>query len=257
MNLKADKKSWDAMKSFVIQNGLEIVEEKEEQHGNQMKVKSGIFTVTATVYKTGKIVVGGPPESDLRKHLEVAKKAIEAGNFNPDAVLPFEIETFPEKIKGRIPECDEVIVSFLREAIGCVKSNHLLATAFLIGAASEKAVHLLIDTYADAIADEKHRTAFKERVAKSKTISRRYEEFINSFKSCKTKPTTPELSNDLEMILNSLFTFYRLTRNEVGHPQVVPNLDKGILLANMGQFLTYLQRIYGLIRFFKANPVSV
>jgi hypothetical protein len=257
MNLKADKKSWDAMKSFIVQNGLEIIEEREEQHGNQLKVKSGISVVSVNVYKTGKIVVGGPPDSALKKALEVAKTAIEAGNLSPDAVLPFEIESFPEKLKSRIPECDEVIVSFVREAIGCVKAGHLLATAFLIGASSEKAVHVLVEAYGDAIADEKHRNAFKDRAAKSKTISRKFDEFMASFKSCKTKPATPELATDLELILNSLFTFYRLTPNEVGHPQVVPNLDKGILLANMAQFLTYLTRIYGLVRFFKMTPVVI
>jgi hypothetical protein len=36
-------------------------------------------------------------------------------------------------------------------------------------------------------------------------------------------------------VLTSLFTFYRLTRNEVGHPEIVPNLAKGVILANMAQ----------------------
>lgn len=256
MNLIADKKIWGAMKSFVERNSLEISEECEVQHGNKLVVKSGIVSVPVTVFKTGKIVVGGS-ESALKTALAKAKTDIEGGNFSSSTILPFEIEAFPEKLKARIPECDDVIVAFIKEAIGCVKSDHLLSTAFLIGAASEKAVHLLIESYAEAIADLKHKASFKERVAKTRTISKKFEEFMGSFKSCKTQPTAPELTNDLDMILNSLFTFYRLTRNEVGHPQIVPNLDKGILLANMGQFLTYVERIYGLIRFFKATPVVI
>ena len=45
--------------------------------------------------------------------------------------------------------------------------------------------------------------------------------------------------------------------SEVGHPQIVPDLDKGVLLANLGQFVTYIGRIYGLMKHFKENGVVV
>jgi hypothetical protein len=47
------------------------------------------------------------------------------------------------------------------------------------------------------------------------------------------------------------------TRNEVGHPQIVPDLDKGALLANLGHFVTYIGRIYGLIEHFKTKGVTI
>jgi hypothetical protein len=52
-----------------------------------------------------------------------------------------------------------------------------------------------------------------------------------------------------------MFQFCRITRNEVGHPQIVPDLDKGVLLANLGHFATYIERIYGLIHHFQQNGV--
>ena len=48
-----------------------------------------------------------------------------------------------------------------------------------------------------------------------------------------------------------------LTRNEVGHAEIVPNLAKGVILANMAQFIHYLDTVYGLIEFFRNNPVEV
>ncbi len=54
-----------------------------------------------------------------------------------------------------------------------------------------------------------------------------------------------------------MFQFYRITRNEIGHPQIVPDLDKGVLLANLGAFVTYIERIYGLIHHFQVTGVVI
>lgn len=86
-------------------------------------------------------------------------------------------------------------------------------------------------------------------------ISVRFEEFRKSYAGCKSKPTGPVLSQDLDTVIGTIFHFCRITRNEVGHPQIVPDLDKGVLLANLGQFVTYIGRIYGLMKHFKDNGV--
>lgn len=39
--------------------------------------------------------------------------------------------------------------------------------------------------------------------------------------------------------------------------QIIPDLDKGVILANIGQFITYVERIYALIEFFHANEMQV
>lgn len=75
------------------------------------------------------------------------------------------------------------------------------------------------------------------------------------YKGCKSRPTDPVLSQDLEVQIGAMFQFCRITRNEVGHPQIVPDLDKGVLLANLGHFATYIERIYGLIHHFQQNGV--
>lgn len=82
-------------------------------------------------------------------------------------------------------------------------------------------------------------------------------QFKRSFNSCKSKPSDPQITQDLEVQIEQIFTFSRICRNEVGHPQMVPNLDRGVLLANFGQFVKYIQRIYALIEYFRATPVEV
>lgn len=61
----------------------------------------------------------------------------------------------------------------------------------------------------------------------------------------------------LKTQVDSIFQFLRICRNEVGHPHIPPNLDKGVLLANMGQFVKYVDTIYRLIDYFERTKVML
>lgn len=126
----------------------------------------------------------------------------------------------------------------------------------MLGAASEKAILLLIDTYAAAIKDDGNREKFLSRV-NNRMISKKYDEFKASYGGCKSKPTDLLLAQDLTQLLDGAFNFYRHTRNAVGHPQIVPDLDKGVILANLGQFIVYAERVYALMKHFRDNGVEV
>lgn len=254
--MKADPNAYQAVKQFITDSELEILAEKEEQHCNRFDVKSGIFHCNINIYNSGKVVVGGS-DSPLKTALHQMKQEVEAGNFSPSKMLPFEIERFPELIMQRVPDCDPVIHEFVTEAVKSLRHDLLIAATFLIGASSEKAICLLIEAYTEAICYEGNKKSFKQRVGKNKMISKKYEEFMNSYRSCKTHPGDPKLLTDSYTILDSMFTFYRITRNEVGHPETMPNLDKGIIIANLAQFITYLDTVYCLIRFFNDTPVEI
>ncbi len=250
----ADPKMFAAVKSFLDRQRLEY-SETDEQHCTKLEVRRGAQKAFVNVFHTGTISIQGR-DSPLKTSLEQMKEALEAGEAVPGQALPFEIDKFPDTIREHIPDCDPVITRFVEEAIRCVRAEALLAAAFMTGAASEKAINLLIDTYGDSIKNISNKEKFSERI-KNKTISKKYKDFLASYKSCKSKPTDPRLSQDLEDIIGGMFQFCRITRNEIGHPEVVPNLDRGVLLANLSHFVTYIERIYMLINYFKANGVEV
>jgi hypothetical protein len=145
---------------------------------------------------------------------------------------------------------------FVEEAIKCLKPEALLGAAFMIGAASERAVNLLIHTYANSIQDDGNKENFVSRIG-SKSISKKYDEFSASFKACKSRPTDAVLSNDIDVVIGTTFQFCRITRNEVGHPQIVPDLEKSVLIANIGNFVNYIERIYKLMKHFNDKGVVV
>jgi len=250
----ADERMLRNVTSFLERQKLDYVT-TEEQYCAKLTVRTRGQIVPVSVYNSGKIVVGGA-DCELKRLLDEMREVLLSGAAVPGQALPFEIDRFPDTIRERLPECDPVILAFVTEAIRCLRADALLGAAFMLGAASEKAVNLLIQSYADAITDQGNKEKFLGRV-NNRMLSIRWEEFIRSYKSCRSKPTSGVLSQDLETVLGIMFQFCRITRNEVGHPQIVPDLDRGVVLANLGHFVTYIERIYGLMRHFRENRVNI
>lgn len=240
------------VRSFIERQGWDS-SEKDEMNAKRIDIRYGKTTCIAKVYSTGTLQIQGP-DCRLKETLESLKNAIEKNEVLANELLPFEIEAFPETLQKNVPLIDPLIIRFLGEAIVCMKAGSLLGCSFLLGAASEKAIWLLIDSYAEAISGGTNQARFKERIS-NKFISRAYDEFKRSFRSSKSKPTDPSLMQDLETKIESVFQFCRICRNEAGHPQISSNLDKGVLLANMGQFIKYTEAIYGLIDYFNNTEV--
>jgi hypothetical protein len=252
----ADSKTLNSVIACLDRQHLQH-ESSEEQHCTKLIVRNGgAIKIPVSVYNSGKIVVGGK-QSPLKSFLEEMAKAIENSGTLPGQLLPLEIDGLPEKLKERVPDCDPVIVRFVEEAVRCYGAEALAAVGFMIGAASERAIGLLIHAYADSIRDETNRAKFISTISKS-VISKKYDEFAKSFNGCQNRPPVDSpLSHDLETVIEGMFQFCRITRNEVGHPQIVPDLDKGVLLANLAHVVTYMERIYKLIDYFRTNGVLV
>jgi hypothetical protein len=230
-------KHHDQVKSFIERNGWTHTE-KIEGTTKRLDVKNGKFNCCAKIYESGTIQVQGA-ESKLKEALLEAKSAIE-NEQSIGEMLPFEIEKFPQTLQEQVPNIDPIIVRFISEAIITLKAGSNLGCAFLLGGASEKAIYILIESYTRAIDDEPMRTKFISRTS-NKYISKVFDEFKGSFKSTKNKPSGYGWSNDIEVKIEQIFQFCRICRNEAGHPHLPPNLDKGVLLANMGQFVKYIE----------------
>jgi len=249
-----DEKICNAVREALKQNGV-LEGEQEIQYATKSSVKSGANKAGVIVYNSGKIHVEGA-DSELKKWVTELKTSIESGAAAPGILLPAEIEKFPQTLQERVPDCDGVVLWFFQESLRCYKAGSAAGAAFMLGAASEKAILLLIEAYGNRIKDERNREAFFSRV-NNKMISVKYDEFKRSYKSAMPKPKELTLAQDLEQLLDGAFNFYRHTRNAVGHPQIIPDLDKGVILANLGQFIVYVERIYKLIAFYNANDVQV
>lgn len=249
-----DEKITGAVRGILAENKVEYVE-SDIQHATKFGCKSGSTKCSILVYSSGKMVVQGGA-SKLHDWLEAVKTSIEEGAAAPGALLPAEIEKLPQTLRERVEGCDDVVVWFFSESLRCYKSGSVAGAAFMLGAASEKAINLLIEKYVDCIEDERNRERLRSRIG-NRMISHKYEEFKKSYASCKSKPAEGILAQDLDVLLDGAFNFYRHTRNAVGHPQIIPDLADGVVLANLAQFIIYSERIYGLMNHFEENRVVI
>ena len=244
---------YEQILAFLTSSSLSYTE-KDEQGCKRLDIQQGKNKVVVKVYTNGTIQIQGAA-SKLKEHFEQVKDSIENHN-NVHEILPFEIERFPDILVENIPNVDPIIVRFIKEAIISIKAGSNLGCAFLLGGASEKAIYLLIDTYIQAISDVTKRDALISRTSK-KFISKAFDEFKRSWKSSINKPSGFGWEHDIEIKLEQIFQFCRICRNESGHPHLPPNLDKGVLIANMGQFVKYIEDVYKLIDYYKENSVNL
>ena len=164
------------------------------------------------------------------------------------------VQNIPSLIRRDIPGCDEVIIRYTEEAVNCVIAEAWLAATVMVGAASEKAILLLIDAYADAITNETAKERFKNQV-NGRWIAHKFDKFKQSYQSCQNKPGDRVLSEGFGVAIEPTFQFCRTTRNEVGHPDVVPTFEKSEIIANLNHIPRYIKLIYELMGHFKDNGV--
>lgn len=135
-------------------------------------------------------------------------------------------------------------------------ANHILEGQQKLIPHARPLVRFQSSASAQSIRDETNRGKFQSRIS-GRMTSTKYDEFEKSYRGCKSRPTDPGLAQDLEVLIGQMFHFSRITRNEVGHPQIVPDLARGVVLANLGQFVHYIERVYRLMDHFRTSGVEV
>jgi len=169
-------------------------------------------------------------------------------------VLPHDPDGYLRDFLAAVPYSDPVILEYLTEALQCFLRNLNRACAVMLGAASEKAILLLIDSYADSIADPNRKAQVKVQFEKGTSIFRKYETFEKGFAS--VKPMMPKsLTDNADSLMRGVFDLIRNSRNDAGHPASGILVSRDITYSHLRLFLPYCQRIYGLIGWFATNSI--
>lgn len=209
------------------------------------------------LYATGRILVQGA-DSPLREGLIRLKHALEAGldPLESSSVLPAALESRLTSLSDRIPEMDTDVLTFLDKAMLTMRVGAYRSAAFLLGAASEKAIGLMFDAYLGAIEDPARRHALENRMTHHHGIAARWEAFYASWKSSRNHPPHLQGESDMQAQIAQTFHFARICRNEVGHPHMPVDLDAGLVSGNLAAFAKYLEAIYAFIAYYREHSVA-
>jgi len=166
---------------------------------------------------------------------------------------PFDPESYIKHIYNSINEIDKSIIIYLRESLKSFNNDCFLSSSVMLGVASEKAFLLLCHSFIDWLPDGKTEKENLKTIVDNPKLN-----FINKFTEFRKRiePYKPELpsefSDNMSLNLDSICDLIRMHRNESGHP-TGKYIDKSDAYANIRLFASYLEKIYGLIRFFKSN----
>jgi len=168
-------------------------------------------------------------------------------------ILPHDPEGYLRDFQRSVPSVDPVILEYLTEALQCFLRDLDRACAVMLGAASEKAIILLIESYANSIADPNRKTQVTAQIEKATSIFRKYEVFEKAFVNIKAH-LPKQLTENADSLLRGVFDLIRNSRNDAGHPASGILISRDSNYSHLRLFIPYCKRIYELILWFAANP---
>jgi hypothetical protein len=170
---------------------------------------------------------------------------------------PHDRDGYLAQLRREIPAIDEVILEYIAESATCLKQNCILASAVMLGAATEKAMLLLIEAFGAAIDGDAKRSEF-ENATRPWMIAKKYDALWTRLKPLvEGKTYFPRaLGEDLHSLLDGIFNLIRRTRNDAGHPSG-GDVPRDVAHANLLLFRSHCRRVYDLIEYFGSHPVML
>lgn len=166
--------------------------------------------------------------------------------------LPYDPEGYLKALRDKVPDIDDVTLSYIGESVVAFNQRHLLSATLTIGVASENLMLLLIEAYIDWLKGPRKSSLSKKIV--DRWIYTQYKEFKQEF-SLDVRNLPKELQSDWEVYLDGVFNFIRLNRNDAGHP-TGKALNAKVVYANLQIFADYSRYIFDLIKYFRSSSLK-
>lgn len=149
---------------------------------------------------------------------------------------PHDPEGYLARLRKEVPGTDPVIEAYLVEALGCYRHRFHLASAVMLGAASEKAMLGLIATMKRGLKDQ----AFDKAIARARNIKEQHEALTKFLPD--PKSLSGELAERLPQAVEFVFHTLRIARNDAGHP-TGRFVQPGVVHGNLVLFPSYLRTL--------------
>jgi hypothetical protein len=168
---------------------------------------------------------------------------------------PYDPDGFLREFSSRNPSADPVIIAYLVEAIRAFNHGCPIAASVILGGASEKALLLLIETFESAIQDPAKKASFSK--AYRWTIHSKYQALKDALDQMISAGTLPSpLREYATTEVSGTFELIRRHRNSTGHPELYTGINPDTVFLNLRVFTEYVQRVYDLIEFLRANGAN-
>jgi hypothetical protein len=188
---------------------------------------------------------GGQSSHDNWRWLptEAGVRVIDSPDFEPQ-----DPGGYLEKLAREVPDLDEFVVAYLGESLRAFDSECYLASAVMLGVASERAFLLVATALADWLPDDQGKQLAGLLASPRSNFIAKFNEFRKRLEPRRNE-LPPELSESLAVELDAVADLLRTSRNEAGHP-TGKGPDRGAAFVHLQLFGVYVQRLWALRRFF-------
>lgn len=164
---------------------------------------------------------------------------------------PRDPEGYLRRLRRRVPDLDPIALRYVQEALGAFNARCYLASAVMLGVASEQVFAGLGHSLVNALGS----SADKLRQILENPKSSQHARFIEVRK--RIEPLRPQLPDDLgdNLTMDAVADLLRITRNDAGHP-TGRNVDEDTAYTHLQMAARYLEKMTILRRHFEENPVT-
>ena len=166
--------------------------------------------------------------------------------------IPEDATRYIEVLGSLVPNLDSIIRQYIEESLIAYQRQAYFAAAVMIGAACEKAVYLLADSFLRSIQDANEKKKLNEAM-RMRSISRLFDAIQEILKT-KSKTIPYDVTEGAEQHLLSFFDSVRVQRNEAVHPNAALVTPSKVHLS-LAAFPHACEKVYELIGWLDANPI--
>jgi hypothetical protein len=172
--------------------------------------------------------------------------AVHDSEVNPD-----NAGEYLSRLQRTVPNVSQVIMQYAREAVVAYTSRCYLASAVMIGGASEAAFLETPNSFGTWLPSGQNQK-FLEIINNSRAnFITKFIEFRKRIEPLKSQ-LPDEMSDGMSLTLDSVLDLLRINRNDAGHPTgKIINRDDAFI--NLQMFIRYLQKLYQLKDYFDLN----
>lgn len=166
--------------------------------------------------------------------------------------IPEDARRYMEVLHSLVPNLDPIIQQYIEESLIAYERQAYFAAAVMIGAACEKAVYLLADSFLRSIQVPSEKKKLDEAM-RSRSISRLFGAIQELLKS-KSKKIPYDMTEGTEQHLLSFLDSVRVQRNEAVHPNAALVKPSKVQLS-LDAFPHACQKVYELIGWLDTNSI--
>lgn len=169
--------------------------------------------------------------------------------------VPEDLDGFIAALNATIPTLDSVIKQYLVEAVVTYNRQAWFASAVMVGAASEKAVYLLVESLL-AVAETVSERKVIEKAISERNLPRTFEQINRVLTKQRESGRLPyRVREGSEHHLLSLFEAIRVQRNEAVHPTIGEVTPESVRLT-LSAFPFACRKAYDLIEWASSQVPS-